>query len=549
MAPEHGQAIGKVAYNVWLDAFDDGLRSAEPRPQKTRLVASEFVERQWLKTRGEIIKDWNRRHDSWHLPTTHETALENWGTDHHCFWIGWFVPRLHRNYEDRSPKPGQCVNSCSAMVLTQFTVNKAFKVVYKAGGTSKNKLFALYCPDTNGVCKAISVPGGVCSVLFFEEWRDDTLTARTARQRSWLRNVMSSSLAEPSSLTPEASSELQPNERGRQIFHEESSLSDSVVEDRLSSCNDSDGDGSEYVFSGSESSESGDNTDTSHTSESLKTSDDGAEEGEEQIDRKPIVTGPMQRDAPPHTSFIVSTRNTVLDTRSPAKARVTKVPEAKIGSISNLSLSRWESLFWRAGVTGRDDLEGRSETCPKGRATPAHAKISGTQTKKRRIRQHGELDSRPKRSRPSRQASTALVKAKNGDIDDEDEVKVENTHDSDDEVQFIREVSLTTNRKKQPMTASAAPSMTDSAAFVLDFIATDKLAKVARLHDAVSRRVTLKAFRKHLTSTVEADSDALAHNIAENEDEDTRIMLAEALAADLAEKMAVIAKPHSDGTW
>ncbi|KAK1594173.1 uncharacterized protein LY79DRAFT_161311 [Colletotrichum navitas] len=545
MAPEHGKAIGNIAYNVWLDAFDDGLWSAEPRPQKMRLVASEFVERQWLKTRSEILKDWNRRHDSWRLPTTHEKALENCGTDYHCFWIGWFVPRLHRHYEDRSSKPGQCVNSCSATVLTHFNVNKAFKVVYKAGGTSKNKLFALYCPDTNGVCKAISVPGGVCNVLFFEEWRDDTLTARTARQRSWLRKVMSSSFAEPSSLIPEASSELQLSERERQICHDESSLSDDfIVKDQSSSCDDSDGDGSEYIFSGSETSESEDNTDTTHTSANLKPFDDEAEEEveEEKTDRKLIDTGPVQRGAPAHNSSIVSTRNSVLDNRYPAKAYVTIVPEEEIGCIPNLSLSPWEALSSRAAVAGRDDLEGRRETCRKGRATPAYAKIPGTQTKKRQIGQHDKLDSRPKRSRPSRQTLTALV------IDDEDEVKVEKTHDSDDEVQFIREVSLTTNRKTQPVAPSTAPSVIESAAFVLDFIAANKLAKVARLHDAISRRVTLKAFRKHLAFTSEADSDALAYNITENEDEETRIMLAEALAADLEEKMAAVAKHHSDGT-
>ncbi|KAK2046386.1 hypothetical protein LZ31DRAFT_519272 [Colletotrichum somersetense] len=534
MEPESRPAAGKVAYNVWLDAFDDGLWSDEPRPQKVRLVASEFVERQWINTRPEVINDWNRRRDSWRLPTAHEKDLAKWDIDHHCLWIGWFVPRLHRLYENRILERGQCVNNCIGRVLDRSNVSKAFKVVYKSGGTSKNKLFALYSPDENGICSAISVPGGVCSVLFFEEWRDDTVNGRTSRQKSWLRNVMSSSLAEPSIPVPKASSELQPEEQGRQICYDESALRASfVVGDQLSSSNDSDRDGSEYVFSGSESSESDNDSEPSHTSAQFKTFDDEVEEesNDEHTGRKLTNVGSMQQDTSNQASSIVSTGNAALD-NIPLSAGVARPlrrvwlrpPRSPLAAASILENNVPQLTTW--------------DFCMA-------QKTSGTQTRKRQVGQSGELASRSKRSRPSRQTSAALVKTENGDTNDEDQVKVQNAHDSDDEVQFIREVSLAKTRKKQDVAASVAPPPGESVAFILDFIAAGKLSKVARLHDAISRRATLKPFRKHLTSTPEAESDALANNIAENEDEDTRTMLAEALAAELEERMTGAVKPRS----
>ncbi|KAK2051606.1 hypothetical protein LY76DRAFT_528239 [Colletotrichum caudatum] len=534
MEPESHPATGKVAYNVWLDAFDDGLWSDEPRPQKLRLVASEFFERQWINTRPEIINDWNRRQDSWRLPTAHEKDLTKWDIDHHCLWIGWFVPRLHRLYENRILQRGQCVNNCIGRVLDRSNVSKAFKVVYKSGGTSKNKLFALYSPDENGICRAISVPGGVCSVLFFEEWRDDTLNGRTSRQKSWLRNVMSSSLAERLIPAPKASYELQPEEQGRQTCYDESALRDCfVVGDQSPPSNDSDRDGSEYVFSGSESSESDNDSEPSPTSAQFKTFDDEAEEesDDEHIGRKLTDLGPMQQDTSNQASYIVSTGNTALD-NIPWSVRVAR-------PLRRVRLRPPRSPLAAASI--RENNVPQSTTWDFGMAP----KTSGTQTRKRQVGQRVELASRSKRSRPSRQTSAGLVKAENGDTNDEDQSKVQNTHDSDDEVQFIREVSLTKTRKKQDVATSVAQPPRESVAFILDFIAAGKLSKVARLHDAVSRRVTLKQFRKHLTSTPGAESDALANNIAENDDEDTRTMLAEALAAELEEKMTGAVKPRS----
>ncbi|KAK1966749.1 hypothetical protein LY78DRAFT_680674 [Colletotrichum sublineola] len=552
MAPDHPQAVGKVSYNVWLDAFDDDLWSSEPRAEKMRLVASSFVEYQWVKTRLEILQDWHSRQDSWRLPTSHEQNLESWDIDHHCFWVGWFVPRLYRHYEDRFFGPGQCVNNCSGSVLNSLTISKAFKVVYKPGGTSKNKLFALYSPDSNGVCRAISVPGGVCSVLFFEEWRDDTVTGRTTRQKSWLRNVMSGSLTEPLSLAPEATPEPQRNKRRCQVSYDWSWLKkDFVVEDESSPSNDSDGDGSEYVFSGRQSSESDSDSETSHKSTRFNTFDDNADDGveEEQIARNSTEVGPMQRDTSAHTSSIVSTKNTALDNRPSARTRSNKQPEAEIISALLPPLLPFGSPSLSMRVTSRDKSKERSKTPEKGRVTWADVKMLHTQTKKRQIGQYGELDSRFKRSRPSRQPATPFAKAEDENTNDEDQVKVEKIHDSDDKIQFVSEVSLARTGKKQPVTASVepymAPSPRESTAFVLDFIAADKLIKVARLQDAFSRRATLKAFRKHLASTSEAESDALAHNIAENEDRDTRIMLAEALVADLEETLSGVANPHT----
>ncbi|KAK1990294.1 hypothetical protein LX36DRAFT_739706 [Colletotrichum falcatum] len=554
MAPRHRDVIGKVSYNVWLDAFDDCLWSSEPRPEKMRLVASVFQEHQWLKTKNEIREDWYRRQDSWRLPTAHEKEVDKWGIDHHCFWVGWFIPHLHRHYEDRSPKPGQSVNQCSGEVLNHYTVRKAFKVVYKPGGTKKNRLFALYSPDRNGVCKAISVPGGVCSVLFFEEWRDDTLTARTARQRSWLKKVMSTSLTELSSFTPAATSEQQSNERERQVISDdELSLSGFFVEDQPSSCDDSDSDDSdldesEYVYSGSESSESDNDSESSRNGAPVGTVDDAEEESEvEHMGHKITDVCPMRRDTVAHTSSIASARDTALHNRLSARKDALQATKAAIKSTPSFPFHIWGLPLLNMGIPDRDAAGERSETRQRVRATP-----SGTRVKKRQIGRHDDLGSRPKRSRPSRRTSGALVKTENGDTSGGHPVKIEKAYYGDDEVQLIHELSLTRTRKKPPVrktsvAASVSSPTAQSVAFVLEFIAADKLVKVARLQDAVSRRVTLKAFRKHLASTSETDSDAVAHNIAENEDEDTRMMLAEALVADLREKLRV-AVPRSDSS-
>ncbi|KAK1979522.1 hypothetical protein LZ30DRAFT_772118 [Colletotrichum cereale] len=515
MAPIHIGANGSVSYNVWLDAFDDNLWSAQYRPQRMRLVASEFLDHHWSNTKEEIQKDWYSRQDSWCFPTAHEKDLEKWDSDNHCFWIGWFVPAIFRKY--RYLEPGQCVNNCSGKLLDGFSVTKAFKVVYKAGGTSKSKLFALHSPDRKGVCKAVSVPGGVCSVLFFEEWRDDTVTAQSTRQKSWLKKVMSISLAEASSFAEEASARLQPNGREHQSSHDGSWLTDDfVVEDKSTSCNDSDGDGSEYVFSGSESPESDNDSQASHTDAQLKPADDEAEDGSEADHMENKVTDFVLKRPRPLThalSIVSSTKKTASDDRRSAKRGITKELGAELQPLPGFQDISWGSLFASKAVADTAEHGGRSRIRRKPRATRLDTEIPGTETKKRQIGQYGELSSKHKRSRSSRQTSTALVKAENRDSSDEDQ-------------------------EKPPVAVPIATTSTERAAFILDFIAAGKLAKVARLQDAVSRRLTLKAFRKHLASTSEAESDALAHNIAKNDDEDTRIMLAEALVADLEEKMA-----------
>ncbi|GJC78184.1 hypothetical protein ColLi_01022 [Colletotrichum liriopes] len=556
MPPNHRDALGEVCYNIWLDAFDDSLQLSRPRPRKVRLVASEFLSYQWTETESEVKRNWNARLDSWRLPTAHETDLRDWDSDHHCVWVGWFVPRLYIPFNERQMhsrrgrdiKRGKCVINCTAEPLNPSTVSKAFKAVYKIDSISNNKLFDLYSPDEAGVCKAISIPGGMSSVLFFAEWRDDTEIGYAVRQKSWLRKVTAFSLAETSNSTPENPAQLRRSERVRQSFDYELSISDeSSIDDDL---HESD---SDYSFTGSESSKSGDLSESDGTDGELRTFEHQEEdEGDEkhtnkEIAHDDIIYRPFQAYNP---SLVHSHEESALYSRLSSGSRASNMIKATSEAMPDSPNRLLVTLRVPNAAVRRAELEQRSRGPHRTPTTAAHTNLSRLHAKKRQIGQpaSSEFGPRIKRSRSSHQAPMGLKRIEGRNIKDVIQVKTKMEHDSDDEVQFIGEVSIPQSRGNNiAMAAPATPSPSESAAFILDFIAADKIAKVARLQDAFSRRATLKAFRRHLTSTSEADSDALAHNIAENEDEVTRIMLAETLVAVLKEKMAVVIKVHSRG--
>ncbi|OHW94794.1 hypothetical protein CSPAE12_06613 [Colletotrichum incanum] len=437
----------------------------------------------------------------------------------------------------------QCVINCTTKPLDFSTVSKAFKVVYKIDFPGNNKLFALYSPDETGVCKAISVPGGVCNVLFFAEWRDDTESGQTVRQKSWLRRVTGFALMETSNSTLKSSSQLQRSERGRD---DELSINDESPTDDDPHESDSD-----YSFTGSELSKSDDLSESNYTDEKLKTfeSQKEDEDDEKHTNKKTtqndFMPQPFQADTP---SLVLSPEESALYSRLASRRRATGITNATSEAMPDSPNRLLVTFRVPKAAIQTADLERRSMSLHKVPTIAARTNLSRPHAKKRQTGQPTipELGPRLKRSRSSQQASAALKKTRNRNIKDVIQVKNEMEHGSDDEVQFIGEVSLSQSREnKLPMAAPATPSPNESAAFILDFIAADKISKVARLQDAFSWRATLKDFRRHLTSTTEADSDALAHNIAENEDEVTRIMLAEALVADLKEKLTGVLKPHS----
>ncbi|GKT61837.1 hypothetical protein ColTof4_02533 [Colletotrichum tofieldiae] len=442
----------------------------------------------------------------------------------------------------RDIKKGQCVINCTAEPLNTSTVSKAFKAVYKIGSIGNNKLFALYSPDEAGVCKAISVPGGVSSVLFFAEWRDDTEIGYAVRQKSWLRKVTGFSLAKTSNSTPESPAQLRRSERVRQSFDYELSISDeSSIDDDL---HESD---SDYSFTGSESSKSGDLSESDGTDGELRTEEDECDEKHtnKKTAHDDIIYRPFQAYIP---SLVHSNEESALYSRLSSGSRASDMIKATSEAMPDSPNRLLVTLRVPKAAVQRAELERRSKSPHKIPTTAAHTNLSRLHAKKRQIGQPAisELGPRIKRSRSCHQAPMGLKRIDERNIKDVIQVKTKMEHDSDDEVQFIGEVSIPQSRENNiAMAAPATPSPSESAAFILDFIAADKIAKVARLQDAFSRRATLKAFRRHLTSTSEADSDALAHNIAENEDEVTRIMLAETLMAVLKENMAGVIKVHS----
>ncbi|GKT45809.1 uncharacterized protein ColSpa_05990 [Colletotrichum spaethianum] len=549
MAPNHRNAIGEVCYNVSLDAFDDSLRAYHQRPRRVSLVVSEFLKCQWSETKSEVIEEWNGCQDSWHWPTVHETDLEKWSSDHHCVWVGWFIPALYipfsemtmRSSREVDVNKGQCVNSCLAEPLNSSSVSKAFKVVYKADITGKKKLFALHSPDETGICEAVSVPGGIPNVLFFSEWRDDAATGLTNRRKVWgkkLAELLSARMADSPLESPTL---LQHSGRERQNVDDESSMVEESSDHDDSHVSDVD------YLANSESSESEEISEPNLIDTKLKTSED-EEEGENEerhIDEDGFKDVRAPQPAPPYApSLDQLPMETAMYTRLVAGEKASDIPVVTYQDISDTPNRLMVTL--RVPKTARQRAR-RTRDLHTVPTTMANTNRAGTRACKRWIPQLADFGPgpRPKRIRPSQQASTGL-KTDNRDAKDEISVKTEEKHDSDDEVQFIGEMRLSQGQQINiPIAKPPTSPPSESAAFILDFIAADKIVKVARLQDAFSRRATLKAFRQHLKSTSEAESDALAHNIAENEDKVTRVMLAETLVADLKEKITGVIKPYS----
>ncbi|WYZ46180.1 hypothetical protein EsH8_IX_000405 [Colletotrichum jinshuiense] len=153
---------------------------------------------------------------------------------------------------------------------------------------------------------------------------------------------------------------------------------------------------------------------------------------------------------------------------------------------------------------------------------------------------------RPKRTRLAHQSETTAPKIEGDQLGNKVQVKAETVDESDDEIQFVREIPCRNGQDNTGIgSTSHSVSVGESVAFIIDFVTAGKVTKLARLPDAFSRRATLKTFRTHLKSTAMAQFDALAENITEIDDEDTRIMVAETLVERLNERMAGVVEAPS----
>ncbi|KAK6223150.1 hypothetical protein QIS74_03995 [Colletotrichum tabaci] len=542
MAPNHAYAIGEVCYNIWLDAFDDGLLSKKPRPKGQFLTVSEFLEYKWTETTGEVKKTWKQRSDSWRLPTSQEQNLEKYHSDHHCVWVGWFLPALYiayNNQQDQEVLKGECVNTYDVEPLSRDSrpaIKKAFKVAYKPDCTGNNRLFALHSPDENGVCKAVSVPGGAGNVLFFSEWRDDTQTGFSTRRTSWLRKIADDFLGRTSRVIN------QNSPLHRHTGTEPQSFDECRASQHTRRAN------ADYSHSLWEVPGWDDPSEEYQPSESEE-EDDGEDDAETKKQVFDELLSLVEKP-PGHTrpSKLVPVSDTMIPTRKFTAINMPRDPsQATLGRLQSP-----KTTVLLPEVTAEKpehEHEIPAQISQRASAASGHAQLSKFQATKRQMAQSMDTEPFPnaKRSRPFPKAPVVTTKQSlNGKALEAVHSEANSRRDDDDEVQFLRESPVSRGRKRtNPTRAPAAPPSHESISYVIDFMAAGKMAKVARLPDATSRRATLKTFRKHLLSTSEAGSDALAHNIAENEDEVTRVMLAEALVADLDEKLSETSTSHS----
>ncbi|TKW56277.1 hypothetical protein CTA1_11938 [Colletotrichum tanaceti] len=548
MAPSHPYAIREVCYNIWLDAFDDCLLSKKPRQKAVFLTASEFLECKWTETTGEVKKIWNQRSDSWRLPTSREQNLERCRSDHHCVWVGWFLPALYVAYNDqhdRDVSKRGCVNNTyDAEPLTRDSrpaIKKAFKVVYKPDCTVNNRLFALHSPDENGLCKAVSVPGGAGNVLFFSECRDDWQTGPVARRTSWLRRIADDFLARTSRVINQSSFMRQ---------HDAGTEPQSFDERRASQYTRRANEDDAFVV--------WEMPDWDDGSEEYQPSEDEEEDDEEYgAESKKAVFNELRSLVQKPSRHARPSKTEPVSDRTFTTRKFTAINSPRKPSQTSLGRSHWlETILLLPEATAEKaecDSKIPAQRYQRVSAASEHARLSQCQPTKRQLAQFMGTEPVPsaKRSRPSQQAPAMAAQQKlhSKALEAVRSVPESRCGDDDDEVQFLRESPVFRGRKKtNPVTAPAAPAAPlshEGISYVVDFISAGKMAKVARLPDATSRRATLKAFRKHLLSTTEAGSDALARNIAENEDEVTRVMLAEALVADLDEKLTKTPTSHS----
>ncbi|KAI3536394.1 hypothetical protein CSPX01_10843 [Colletotrichum filicis] len=189
-----------------------------------------------------------------------------------------------------------------------------------------------------------------------------------------------------------------------------------------------------------------------------------------------------------------------------------------------------------------DTLVGNVATNLKRSQSPMQS-LSSKSEKKRRINLQVESppDSTPKRHAPLGVDEPLTSRLERAQPASRTFIKNEDIQDSDDEIQFIKEVP--TQRSQQMTTkveAFTVASSETSITYISKFVAAGKLLQLARLPDTFSRKIMLESFSKHLKSTNLAQFDALVKNIVDSAEEGVRVMIAETLQEQLKDRLPVV---------
>ncbi|OHE96859.1 hypothetical protein CORC01_07826 [Colletotrichum orchidophilum] len=492
-------ATGETCYNPWLEAFNDGLDYAGSPPQSMSLVVLEFNDRSPSLDTQKVRKSWLKREDTWNLPSVQEMNPLGNPEKSTALWIGWFLPTVIWDSDDRRFTINECVQNCGTSPIKHDLVKKDFKVVYKLGSKFQPKLFALYDPDENGLCRARVVLHGVDNIFFFKEWRDDTLCGRSLRQRFWLQKVKAGALR---ACLLEHSALRSPVQRHRQVSESWSEENDE------------------------ESSDSGQSTRTiSHFDSSSDSDPSTDEEDSVGIDlgtRDHQIGWSHDREE----NDLASNTSEHSSIESPRTRIITlRVPQRN-GPFIPASPLRQDS--------GSINLLRNS--------IPASSPTLGRRNK-RQADQQSESESGPtqKRHQPLRTGEASVDQPKSIESDIGIHIKREVMDKSDDDVQFVKVVPVTRGQEDSHAEHSTnRVPLNNSVVFVAEFLAAGKLPQLARLPDVFSREVMLETFREHLTSTDMSDFDALVKNIVFSADESVRVMLAETLGEKLRKRLPAV---------
>ncbi|KAK1507489.1 hypothetical protein CTAM01_02601 [Colletotrichum tamarilloi] len=552
MAASGQHAVGEVCYSPGLNVFNDGLNYADSPPRSMIIQVSAFQDRVVSQLNAMPAIRWLDLEDSWRLPRPNEVYTGGQKDHLSGLWIGWFLPDFQilddcHPHSSRWPSlpPKQCVNNLTTHPSPRPFIRKAFKVVYKPGREGDTKFFALCTPDANGICQAKVVPEGARNIFFFKEWRDDAVRGSWARQRTWTTNAKAGASRIYSMI----------NAATNQPVHSQQHTSESEYEDCLEEEDEDDDDGedeeseyaeSEIEGSGSEEENSEEDFEQERLLESLRPS---PPEFASYLESESGSSDEDEYHSNGQASRRGSHRTPKQDIKATISARIASEPRSNLRrrpASSRRSIHVSHNLLSRRNTNRpgpADTLVGNVATNLKRSQSPMQS-LSSKSEKKRRINLQVESppDSTPKRhaplgvdepltSRPKRAPQPASRTF----------IKNEDTQDSDDEIQFIKEVP--TQRPQQMTTkveAFTVASSETSITYISKFVAAGKLLQLARLPDTFSRKVMLESFSKHLKSTNLAQFDALVKNIVDSAEEGVRVMIAETLQEQLKDRLPVV---------
>ncbi|KXH44297.1 hypothetical protein CSIM01_08077 [Colletotrichum simmondsii] len=550
MAASAQHAVEEVCYSPGLNIFNDGLNYADSPPRSMIILVSAFQDRLVSRLNVTPAIRWLNLEDSWRLPSPNEVYTGGLKDHLSGLWIGWFLPDFqirddYRPFSSRWPSlpPNSCVSNHTTDPSPRPFIRKAFKVVYKPGREGDTKFFALCTPDANGICQAKVVPDGARNIFFFKEWRDDAACGSWARQRIWTSNVKAGASRVYSTM----------NAAINQPVHNQQHTSESECEDCLEEIveeDDEEAEESDYAESEIEGSGSEEeNSEEDFEQEGLRgylrpsppelasyseLQSDSSDEHEHYSNGQASRRG-SQRIPKHHIKTNISARIT-SEPRS-------NLPRRPASSRRSIHVNHNLLSQHNTNPPGTADTSSGNVATNLKRSHSPMLSLSLKSEKKRRftLRAESPPDSTRKRHAPSAFTEPPASRPGRAQSASRTLIKDEATEDSDDEIQFIKEVP--TKRPQQmadKVESTIVASSETSITYISKFVAAGKLLPLARLPDAFSRKIMLKSFSKHLKSTNLAQFDALVKNIVDSAEEGVRVMIAETLEEQLKGRLPVV---------